>query len=166
MLYISRPSTPEASFARFSPSNASRAAAFSSTCRAKAAGTTTTPSSSATTTSPGVTSAPAHTTGTFTEPSVALTVPFDEIARLHTGKFISASTRTSRTPPSMISARAPRALKLVASRSPKKPSVDSVVTPATTMSPGWICSAATCSIQLSPGCSRTVTAVPLVCAPL
>ena len=32
-------------------------------------------------------------------------------------------------------------------------------------SPGWICSATTCSIQLSPGCSSTVTAVPDTCAP-
>lgn len=40
------------------------------------------------------------------------------------------------------------------------------VTVATTMSPGRICSAATCIIQLSPGCSSTVTAVPLTCWPL
>ena len=129
--------------------------------RRNAAGTTTTPSSSAMTTSPGFTSAPAQTTGMFTDPSVALTVPLEEIALLHTGKFICASTRTSRTPASMMSPCAPRALKLVASRSPKKPSVESAVTAATTMSPGWICSAATCSIQLSPGWSRTVTTVPL-----
>ena len=36
---------------------------------------------------------------------------------------------------------------------------------ATTISPGWICSAATCIIQLSPGCSSTVTAVPETRAP-
>ena len=68
---------------------------------------------------PGFTNAPAQTTGMFTEPNVAFTVPFAEIALLHTGNFISVSTRTSRTPPSMMSAVAPRALKLVASRSPK-----------------------------------------------
>jgi hypothetical protein len=34
------------------------------------------------------------------------------------------------------------------------------------MSPGLICSAATCIIQLSPGCSSTVTAVPLTCTPV
>ncbi|MOA40911.1 hypothetical protein D3C78_1628290 [compost metagenome] len=55
----------------------------------------------------------------LTEPKVALIVPLDEIARLQTGKFISCSVFTSRTPASMISARAPRAWKLVASRSPK-----------------------------------------------
>jgi hypothetical protein len=101
----------------------------------------------------------------LTEPSVALTVPLELMARLQTGKFISVSVFTSRTPASITSARAPRAWKEEARRSPKKPSVLSVVQPAITMSPGWICSATTCSIQLSPGCSRTVTAVPAACAP-
>ena len=123
------------------------------------------PSSSATTTSPALTRAPAQTTGTFTEPSVALIVPLALIALLHTGKPIAVRSFTSRTPPSMTRPRAPRALKLVASRSPKKPSLHSAVTAATTMSPGRICSAATCIIQLSPGCSSTVTAVPQTCAP-
>ena len=50
-----------------------------------AAGTTTTPSISATTTSPGLTCAPAHTTGIFTDPNVALMVPLALIARLNTG---------------------------------------------------------------------------------
>ena len=36
-------------------------------------------------------------------------VPLLLIARLHTGKFISCSVFTSRTPASMMSARAPRA---------------------------------------------------------
>ncbi|MNE88833.1 hypothetical protein D3C80_1861780 [compost metagenome] len=76
---------------------------------ALARGTQTTPSSSATITSPGVTHMPAQTTGMLTEPKVALIVPLDEIARLQTGKFISCSVFTSRTPASMISARAPRA---------------------------------------------------------
>ena len=62
---------------------------------------------------------PAHTTGMLTLPSVALIVPLDEIALLQTGKLISFSVFTSRTPASMTSARAPRAWKLVASRSPK-----------------------------------------------
>ena len=65
-------------------------------------------------TSPGVTSAPAHTTGMFTEPSVALTVPLTEIALLHTGKFISVSTRTSRTP--RVDDERPRAARLEARR--------------------------------------------------
>src|ERR1700687_2532650 len=73
---MSSPSTPAASFARFAPSFASRAAAASSVFCARVAGTTTTPSSSATMTSPGVTKAPAHTTGMFTGPSGALTGPW------------------------------------------------------------------------------------------
>ena len=87
------------------------------------------------------------------------------MARENTGNFISVRSITSRTPPSMTSPLAPRARKLVASRSPKKPSVFSTVQAATTTSPGWIASAATCIIQLSPGCSSTVTAVPHICAP-
>ena len=58
---------------------------------------TTTPSSSATITSPGLTSAPAQTTGMLTEPSVALIVPLELIALLHTGKLISVrSSRRAR----------------------------------------------------------------------
>ena len=92
ILYMSRPSTPAASFARFSPSLASRAAAASSDFRRqRGAARTTTPSSSATITSPGFTSAPAQTTGMLTEPSVALIVPLALIARLQTGKPISVS---------------------------------------------------------------------------
>jgi len=41
-----------------------------------------------------------------------------------------------------------------------------LTTAATTTSPGRICSAATCIIQLSPGCSSTVTAVPETCTPV
>ena len=62
---------------------------------------------------------PAQTTGMFTEPSVALIVPLLLMALLQTGKFISLRVLTSRTPASITSARAPRARKLVASRSPK-----------------------------------------------
>ena len=116
---MSSPSTPDASLARLSASSAWRFVAASSTCCAVAAGTTTTPSSSATTTSPGVTSIPAQTTGTFTDPSVALIVPLALTKRLHTGKPISCSVPTSRTPASMTSAFAPRAWNDVASRSPK-----------------------------------------------
>ena len=54
-----------------------------------------------------------------TDPSAAFTVPFAEIALLQTGNSISVRSRTSRTPASMTSPCAPRALKLVASRSPK-----------------------------------------------
>ena len=85
-----------------------------------AAGTTTTPSSSATTTSPGLTSAPAHTTRTLTEPSVALIVPLALMALLHTGNCIAVRSLTSRQPPSMTSALARRARgSSWRSRSPK-----------------------------------------------
>jgi hypothetical protein len=98
--------------ARLSPSSASRAFAFFSVSSACAAGTTTTAS-------PGLTTAPAHTTGTLTEPIVALIVPLALTHLLHTGKPISVSTFTSRTPASMMRPRAPRALNEVTSRSPK-----------------------------------------------
>ena len=96
---------------------------------------------------------------------VAFTVPLALMALLHTGKPIAVSSLTSRQPASITSPIAPRARKEVASNSPKKPSVHWAVTAATTTSPGRICSAATCIIQLSPGCSSTVTAVPQVWAP-
>ena len=117
------------------------------------------------TTSPGLTRAPAQTTATLTEPSVALIVPLACTARLNTGNCISARSLTSRTPPSITSPTAPRARNEVASRSPKKPSSQSLVQAASTTSPGRNCSATTCIIQLSPGCSSTVTAVPHRCAP-
>jgi hypothetical protein len=60
----------------------------------------------------------------------------------------------------MIRPTPPRALSEVASRSPNMPSVLSVVQATTSMSPGLHCSMATWSIQLSPGCASTVTAVP------
>src|SRR6185503_9198992 len=121
--------------------------------------------SSATMTSPGLTSAPAQTTGTLTEPSVDFTVPLALIARANTGNFISVSSRTSRTPPSITSARHPRARNDVASSSPQKPSSESALQAATITSPFCSCLTTTCSIQLSPGCSSTVTAVPQTCAP-
>ncbi len=102
---------------------------------------------------------------TLTEPKVALTVPLALMAVENTGNCISVKSLTSRTPPSITRPTAPRARKDDASSSPKKPSEHSDVTVATTTSPGSICSAATCSIQLSPGCSSTVTAVPQRRAP-
>ena len=77
-------------------------AAISQLPRALSRGTTTTPSLSATITSPGFTTAPAQTTGTFTDPAVALTVPCAEMAFAQTGKFIAVRSAVSRTPASMI----------------------------------------------------------------
>ncbi len=62
---------------------------------------------------------PAQTTGTFTEPSVSLTVPWAETAFDQTGKRISASAETSRQPASMTSPTTPRAASEQASSSPK-----------------------------------------------
>jgi hypothetical protein len=45
------------------------------------------------------------------------------------------------------------------------PSVFIALTAATMMSPGIASSTATCSIQLSPGCSSTVSALPPIRAP-
>ncbi len=67
---------------------------------------------------PRVNQKPAQTTGTLTEPRVALMVPCDEINRLQTGNLRS-KVLTSRTPASITRARAPLARKEVASRSPK-----------------------------------------------
>ena len=50
---------------------------------------------------------PAHTTGTFTEPAVAFTVPCAETAFDHTGNCISVRSLTSRTPASMINPTTP-----------------------------------------------------------
>ena len=46
----------------------------------------------------------------------------------------------------------------------RKLGVPALVLAATATSPGCNCSAATCIIQLSPGCSRMVTAVPQIFA--
>jgi hypothetical protein len=94
-----------------------------------------------------------------------LTVPRALIARDQTGNFISASVRASRAPASMTRPSAPRARNDVARRSPNIPSSFCVVTATTTTSPGWMISAATCSIQLSPGWASTVKAVPQTLAP-
>src|SRR5690606_21455798 len=117
--YMSRPRSPPATRPRLAPPLAPPWRGASRVAAARSRGTQTTPSSSATITSPGVTHMPAQTTGMFTEPSVALIVPLALIALLHTGNCISCSVFTSRTPASITSARAPRAWKLVASRSPK-----------------------------------------------
>ena len=101
----------------------------------------------------------------LTLPSVALTVPRAEIARDHTGKPISCNAFTSRQPASMTRPTTPRAISEVASRSPNMPSVLSALSATTSMSPGWHCSTATCSIQLSPGWASTVTALPATAAP-
>jgi hypothetical protein len=107
---------------------------------------------------------PAQTMGTFTEPSVALIVPLLLMALLHTGKPMLCSSFTSRTPASMTSA-ARAAGHEGRGQQVAEVTVGAVgaVTAATTMSPSLICSAATCIIQLSPGCSSTVTAVPDTC---
>jgi hypothetical protein len=52
---------------------------------------------------PGLTSAPAQTTGILTEPSVALTVPLAPAHLLQTGKPMSVMVFTLRTPASMMS---------------------------------------------------------------
>jgi LysR family nitrogen assimilation transcriptional regulator len=98
-------------------------------------------------------------------PTVAFTVPLAEMARDHTGNFIACSSATSRQPASMTSPFAPRARYDVASSSPNNPSVFSADSATITTSPGRIISAATWSIQLSPGCASTVTAVPHAFAP-
>ncbi len=67
-------------FALASSSSKRLVCALAAVSTASLRGTMTTPSSSATTTSPGSTLTPAQTTGMFTAPSVALTVPLAEIA--------------------------------------------------------------------------------------
>ncbi len=83
--------------------------------------------------SPGSTIALAQTSRVFTDPIVALTVPFAEVHVLQTGKPISGRVFTSRTPASTMSALAQRAMKLVARRSPKTLSADSALMAATTI---------------------------------
>ena len=85
--------------------------------------------------SPASMEAPPHTTPTFTDPSVALTVPCELTARLQTGNFISVSERMSRHPASMTSPLTPCARSEVASNSPKYPSVQGDVGATTMMSP-------------------------------
>src|SRR5215470_13369699 len=162
---MSSPSSPFASRARDAASFFSRSAPALATFSASARGTITTPSSSATTTSPGLTATPAHTTGTFTEPMLALTVPLAEIARDQSGNFISLISRASRQPMSSTTPRAPRARIEVASNSPNAPSVHSLEQATISTSPGFRTSAATWIIQLSPGWQSAVAALPAMRAP-
>src|SRR5436190_189537 len=83
----------------------------------------------------GRTIAPAHTTGMFTDPGVALTVPWALMAFAQTGKFIAVMSVTSRTPASITSPTTPRARAETASSSPNIPSVDSAVVVTTRTSP-------------------------------
>src|SRR5699024_12871479 len=131
----------------------------------RSADTTTTPAASPTTTSPGVTTAVATVTEVLTDAGLSLTVPRAWLAAANAGTSIFCSSAISRTPPSITRPTPPRARKEVANKSPKKPASDVVVQAATTTSPSCNCSAATCIIQLSPGCSRTVTAGPQSLAP-
>ena len=86
-------------------------------------------------TSPAWTMAPAQTTGTLTEPGVALTVPWALIALAQTGNSIAVRSATSRTPASMIRPTTPCARADTASSSPNIPSVDSDVVVTTRTSP-------------------------------
>src|SRR5699024_10605049 len=165
MPYTSSPSSPVWSRARTVTSFSSLPRDASTTWGTLSCGTTTTPAASPTTTSPALTVALAQLNGTLTEPKVSSTVPRTWLARPPTGKATSCSAAVSRTPPSITNPAPPRARKDVAKSSPKNPASDSVVHPATTTSPSCNCSAATCNIQLSPGCSNTVTAGPQSVAP-
>src|SRR3990167_3016916 len=105
---MSRESSPFSRRGRFAASFFSRSSPAFATLAASSRGTTTTPSSSATITSPGFTCTPAHTTGTFTEPTLDFTVPLAEIARDHTGNCISVISRASRQPTPSTTAFVPR----------------------------------------------------------
>ena len=94
-----------------------------------------------------------------------MTVPAAETHRDQTGNRICASSLTSRQPASMTSPRTPRAASAVASSSPKYPSSQRDVGATTRTSPSAHCSTATWIIQLSPGGTLTVTAVPEIRGP-
>src|ERR1035437_2446703 len=158
--YISRPSSPDFSRARERSSLARRSPPRRATSTAAWRGTTTTPSRSPTMTSPGRTSAPAQTTSTLTQPAVALTVPWAEMAFAQTGKFMAVSSLVSRTPASMANPTTPCARQLSPSNSPNMPSSDSEVVATTKTSPGATTSMAAWIIRLSPGWHHTVTALP------
>ena len=70
-------------------------------------------------TSPGLTSWPAQTTGTFTAPSVSLTVPCAETALDQTGNFISVSAHVAAAGVDDEAPHAARPRASVASSSPK-----------------------------------------------
>src|SRR5580658_1710940 len=162
--YISKPNSPERKLCRFFSSLATRAWLALATSAAFSRGTTTTPSISPTTTSPGWIAAPAHTTGIFTDPAVALTVPCALMALDHTGKSMAVSSLTSRTPASMINPRTPCATREVASKSPNMPSVESEPVVTTRTSPGWHTATAAWIMRLSPDWQSTVTAGPATLA--
>src|ERR1022692_658329 len=126
---------------------------------------TTTPSSSAMTASPGATTVPAMQTGTFTDPAVALTVPWALTDRDHTGNRARVIAATSRTPVVVTRPRTSRAASAVVISSPTKPSPDGDVVVMTSTSPGLACSTATWIMRLPPGQHSTVTAVPAIRAP-
>src|SRR5262245_54850291 len=159
------PSSPATSFARDLSSAAIRARDCSSAQSASSRGTATTPSSSAQITSPGEITIPPSTTGTLTDPAVALTVPWHETWRDHTGKPSWRSSAVSRTPASTTSARTPRAITEVASSSPNMPCEDGAVLVTTRTSPSSHTSTAAWIIRLSPGWLDTVTAVPATRTP-
>src|SRR6476661_2187370 len=165
MSFMSRNSSPRWYRSRECASLSSLALAAASTSGACARGTITTPSSSPTTTSPGSTAAPAHVTGTLTDPSRFFTVPWADTHLDHTGNFIAVSSTMSRQPASITSPRTPRAAKVVASSSPKYPYSEGDSGATINTSPGSHCSTATWIIQLSSGGRLTVTAVPQTRAP-
>ena len=86
---------------------------------------------------------PPQTTGTFTSPSVSLTVPWTAMQRQKTGNCIRFKSATSRTPESITNPAIPRACIKVASKSPKYPQSDLEFTATTMTSPGSHCSIAT-----------------------
>ena len=93
-----------------------------------------TPSSSATTTSPGLHRRPRRrSTGTLTDPGVALTVPCAWTALDHTGKPIERRSATSRTPVVVTRPRTPRTCSAVAMRSPMNTVARAEVVGTTTM---------------------------------
>ena len=100
--------------------------------------------------------------GTLTDPNVALTVPWADMAVDQTPKPIARRSRVSRTPASITIARHPRAMADVAKRSPKYPMSQGAVGARTMMSPCCNCSIATWIIQLSPGGADMVTADPAI----
>jgi hypothetical protein len=128
--------------------------------------TTQTPSSSATITSPGLTSAPAQTTGTLTEPSVVLdrALRVDRLRpdrEAHLGQVAHVAHAGVDDQAAAAARHAPTWRADRRNSRPRK----GLVGASTRMSPGCSCSIATCTIQLSPGGAEIVTAVPAMRAP-
>jgi hypothetical protein len=158
------PSSPAARRWRLA-SSASRARAFSSTSVGLFPLDHADPVIVGQTTSPGSTAAPAQTTGTLTEPSVSLTVPCAEIALDQTGKPISRGPHIAHARVDDQPAQ-PARLRRGGQKSPKYPASEGEVGASTRTSPGLICSMATCTIQLSQGGARIVTADPPIARPV